>query len=456
MTTMFIQLRYVVYPLVLLQCCVFVVHAVENNIPPPDPDVPKAVEYMKDFVNQTTYFLAQGSACTNTWDRHLKYCVSNSTAAEEAAKEMKTLLEAVREAKKKDGGVVSEGGKKASAEVRKVLGDVLEKMKAKKGVVAKARAEVENTRRLFEICRITYVNMGDWIGGRHDSARPYYFGLIEEENRRKPTNDLEVLYRRGKSSEESLLQLYATLDRFTLKSRAHTGEVNGHVVKAQAAMEEAYRGLAAVKELVDEGEVQFKNDVEKLRDIVKPLEQAGESGGAAGTGGPSVGDTEVPKSSMVSTGGGMIAPVRLDPSNTSGVVEELEEEKKKETKRVVQEKKEEERRLLSEAEERERQRKAEADKRIAEERSREEEKKRLAEKEELAAKERERVAEAQQRAEEERKKLEKLAEEEKARKAKEELAKNTKRRKDGTSSPALMHRSLLLLLLCVLGYTLVC
>ncbi|ORC83553.1 uncharacterized protein TM35_000651150 [Trypanosoma theileri] len=482
MTTMFIQLRRVVFPLALLLCWLCTVHAQETKgadqgvtgggavveinrekamrafwgIPNRTRDEIKDDESLKNVyegfwmaawnvimaVNGSDVLFANGTTCAAEWE---KVIAANKKMVEDAAEDTKKITKLIKDvdAIMKEDWVKGDGKEKEKIlrlkittrddEFWKLVGEIREVLRETKGKVpdAVALSKIEEAEQTRLFCTIVDRNVKYRLQelDKHLEALNFTSGGEFVKSR----TAVEVK-NAGDGVREVLHNVTNIIANATVHNRFAVGEAKDRVKAWRRAFEliELVGGMKDVEPVVGgkQGELEaIKGEVEERRQTIERLVNG------------SVDETKARGEKAVKE-----------------VNDRIEKASAVEVRRVeadVERVAEDERR------------KAEERKRAEEERKREaeQEKIRLAKEQEKirrAKEEREREArnrEQKAREEEERRALDekarKAVEEEKAKRMAEEKAKKAKS-KDGSSSPALVHSSLLLILLCVLGCALVC
>ncbi|ORC91893.1 uncharacterized protein TM35_000041070 [Trypanosoma theileri] len=464
MTTMFVQLRGVVYLLVLLQFCVCVCLA---GVSGAKSEVEQAEGGLKRWLEDVEKQLPGAKSCQNVWEEHNKKYKEQADRVVNLTKEMEEIVRKTKELGKKWEPSGSSVAEQADAEEMIAFVDTVSKnVSENKKVIAAARLTVEEARKLVD-CTTFLGNLEDLITDNKKENLNYWKGELEEEIKKSLTierqESIRELIRKSKETEDDVGKLVDKLRLNKVRSAGYSREVIMNLGNATDAVQTAVEKFESLKEEVEKKKSGFKEKVDELRktrvsvtarrqiSTVEPKVSSNESGEYPAkevewkaTAGGSSGASPVTGASGREYG---------VPLNTNEIVQKLNEEVEKE-KKILEQKKIEEKKALEE--------KIKAEIR----RKEEEERARLAAEEERAAKERARVAEEEKKAAEEkarqdeeraRMEAEKKAKEEKARLEAERLAKEkAKQKKKDGSSPALVHSSLILLVLSVLGCTLVC
>ncbi|ORC90254.1 uncharacterized protein TM35_000093040 [Trypanosoma theileri] len=443
MTTMFVQLRRVVYLLVLLQCCACVVHADD------DAEKKSAVNFLKGWIEGAEKHLGEGRSYQDLWDTTVVTCAKKADEAKKVAEKTIKLVDGiVAEEKNHPGGFFKPS---VSEELANLVENASREVEENSRVFREAMDTVEKARKLVLWSSGAMQNMQDMLETQNNS-RVYYTGVLKgipEDNR---TEEQELLIERSERIYNEINGVYQHLLVISKRSIACSRETNQRVMETKNKMHKAVKLFEGMKEKFDmrtgdvEGNVREYDEAvrESLKDDLKK-EPAHEE----------TSKDIVGRASESTIGGASPLATKNRTVDTTDLKEKLEEEKKKEEERLEQKKKEEEQEVKKRIEER----------KMAAERRRKEEERQKQAAAAAAAAEAQRVKEEEERKERE-KQAQKVREEkakrdaeEKARleaerKAREEEAK--KKKKDGSSSPALVHSSLILLVLSVLGCTLVC
>ncbi|ORC81419.1 uncharacterized protein TM35_001171010 [Trypanosoma theileri] len=485
MTTMFIQLRRVVYLLVLLQSCICVVYAqvfresknemkhlggeeavvdrakaAETFLAIPNytdeeletdgvlgvsgnSEMLRAVRYALRDVRGAEAHFNNGMACRAEWEKVL---ASNKKAVEDAREATRSIgalvakIEEKRNRSVKEKIVLKDIGtlefKKLVEDIRNVLKENKDKTPNGEMVFKVARADQAE-----RVCKTIRIEIDRVMGILKQRMEEVTFDKGEYEK----SDKAKEVRKAAEKVRETLQNVTHLIGNTTVRDNFLMGEA-----KAQLRLwEKAYTELAILgkMELTREG-VDTPTEIEKEIDgVLLELKK----------------DIEEPKkvfSDLASkTNETTVASMNeIDRNVKEGVEVEIKAETtrmKEEKERVLEERrrKEEEARRIAEKARRD----EEERKRIAEERRAKEEAKRAAERLRVAEEE-ERMAAEKVKEDEARKAAEKVKEDE-AKLASEEARKRAeaaKKKEDSSSSPSLVHGPLLLLLLCVLGCTLVC
>ncbi|ORC91896.1 uncharacterized protein TM35_000041100 [Trypanosoma theileri] len=502
MTTMFVQLRRVVCLLVLLHFCTSVAYAsgdagtedvarakAETKIKVAVLDPEKAWETYLDIPNFTEEdlkgdaFLGKeenkelrrtvwnalvtvknseihfknGTACMTEWKKVVEANEKTVKDAEKATEKIKDLIkriEEVAEFEPVDGDVNKKkmklGGKCKDATLKKLLQDIPGVLKDTRGGAPKAEAvfKIAEANQTEILCKATRSNVDDVLRNLEQKID----GITTFVGDYDRSDKAMLVKRAAEGINASLRNVTALIDNVTVQDRFAVGKAVAQV----EIWKQAYAELAQLADLggaepgSTDGSCNIKEGVTQLEEIrrlinepKKEMDDAMVKVGADGAEGAQSKDTKEKKKEYA-------RQVMKNVTETiKGVTMGMEREKE----RVAQEKarREEEARIAAEKEAARRAREekrrqaaaaaAEAQrvKKEQERKKREEEAERTAEKARLAAAQKAREEEARRVA---------------AEKAKKE-AEKAKKKNDG-SIPALLHSSLILLVLCLLGCTLVC
>ncbi|ORC84359.1 uncharacterized protein TM35_000461780 [Trypanosoma theileri] len=463
MTTMFIQLRRVVYLLVLLQCCVCVSYADPSGRVAADglkrdeevldehQDVLAAENKARAWINTVDEHLAEGRGYSAVWEEVVNSTNASSQLANSTAMAVKELVEEL------DKKAVVKGGTK----YKMVDGD---ENKIKE-LVQKIKEAVTNTEsRVYEVWGARWHGLPS-LGTLEDAVRDfnetreYYLRKLAEANVTYWTPDKIKI---AKDSNKTYHELFAITEKYVKLnglSIVTESEVRGRIKEVQNTMEGVKNKLTEIKTNKVEGDAgKIDGILSAIKEIDTPCKNVLKAVDARPIG------TAKPKK-------GVTIGVRMK-AEKKRIKELIPVERKAEADRLAKE--EQARKDEAARQERERQEKLKEEQRLARERERmaQEEMER---KKKAAAEEAEKRKADEKRAEEEKAKQdqERKEAEEKAQGAREALKKKEKeqleraaeeakkkaeatKRNDNSYSPALAHSPLLLLLLCVLGYTLVC
>ncbi|ORC85782.1 uncharacterized protein TM35_000332390 [Trypanosoma theileri] len=464
MTTIFVQLRRVVYVLVLLQLCACVVCADDTE----KKEGEKHAEKIKEWLKKVDEQVPGATACQKVGERNNEKYADVATNVWNIAKEVKESANTTRDLVKR----VDEGDE-VKRKLNEQVGVVSEKVKKSKEVIATARSALQEARVLVG-CTAFLGNLRDLRSEKSKNDLKFYTDDLEEKNRKFDRLEWGDLINRTRKTEREVDLLVQNLTFSLKRSRGISNEVARSLGDALSAAEEAVRRFENVREKVNKTHRDYDQKVEEIKsEMVTAM--------------PVIGDKKITKAvpSLIpekegenatkevgwkettdaNVGASPVTGARVreypDQVNASKIVNELnrvlEEEKENLKQKKMEEQKAFEEKKKAEIRRKEEERRAEEKVR----RAKEEKARQVREEQEKKAREekaRREKAEAEKLAEEKKRKQEKQAEEEKARKAKEgaERAKNAKNKKDGSVRLALMHSPLLLLLLCLLGCTLVC
>ncbi|ORC85776.1 uncharacterized protein TM35_000332330 [Trypanosoma theileri] len=424
---------------------------------------------MEDWLKEVDVQYPGAKTCQRVGDDNNKKYAEIATKVRKVADGLKQGADTTMDlVKKLNKSVESVSREKIERELRKHVDVMTTEVQKSKEAIDKAR-EARDEARVLVGCTVFLGNLEELRSEKKKEALKFYTDDLEEKNSVFKLLEWRDLINRTRAKEAEVDMLVQNLTFALKRSRGISNEVAQSLVTAvtaaEAAVERFEKAKGKVKVPDAGGEYDVK--VESLRGEKDTAMQVKKEGQIPNKN-PSLIPDENKKNETKEPRWGETVGSNVGASPVTGarIREHPEKEKiseiAKELNRVLEEEKQnlkqkkiEEKKAFEEMKQAEIRRKEE-------ERLAEEEKARL-EREALGKKAREERARqeratAEKLAEEERKKQEKLAEEEKARKAREaELAKNAKKKKDGSSSPALVHSPLLLLvLLCVLGCTLVC
>ncbi|ORC83566.1 uncharacterized protein TM35_000651280 [Trypanosoma theileri] len=467
MTTMFIQLRRVVYLLVLLHFCTCVGFADDDD---KKKNGEKHAEKMVDWLNKVDVQYPGAKTCQRVGDSNNEKYAEIATKVWKVADDLKQSADKARKLVKE----LNESDEGRHGDIARQLNEhvdvVTTRVEESKEVIAAAREAREEARVLVG-CTVFLGNLQDLRSENKKEALKYWTRELEEKNKELKLLEWGDLINRTRAKEAEVDMLVQNLTFSISRSRGISNEVAQSLAKAVAAAEEAVDRFEKVKENVNVSNTRgdYGPKVEKLKNEMnttmgvkekKMIPDKDPSVNLVNGGDITTKEAKWKDTVELNVGASPVtgALVREHPKKgkDSTIAKELnrvlEEEKENLKNKKIEEKKAFEEMKRAEIRRKEEERRAEAERK----RRAEEEKARL-EREKQEKKAREEKA-RQERAEEERKKREKLAEEEKERKAKEdaERAKNAKKKKDNSVRLALMHSPLLLLLLCFLGCTVVC
>ncbi|ORC83133.1 uncharacterized protein TM35_000781010 [Trypanosoma theileri] len=450
---MFVQLRRVVFLLVLLQCCACVAYAqVEFDH---DKEATRTKNNLQTAVSDAYVMLAEGRSCLSFLKNEMKDSNESVLYAKKVAEDTVGILDGI-EGKKNDRGKIQI----LLDKVRTAMGDTEDALRsatiavgrkraanqachASRGNVAHVLSELEKKRQGLE----SYMTKGDvWYGNeeckqlvmnstkvhgelQNVSAQIYQLNWNGVNTMTEEVKTLEGAIKTLNDAKKKLETLATSLER----ERTDVGRIGAiqNVTKVMG-------------EVANNGEVQLKVVSQKPKTDMKGNEVI--EGVTVKEGDTLKKIDQEKKKQMV------VKAVQLKEEIFKGAKEHLRQREEVEKQHIVETiqaeekaKKERERRVAEEKKKKEEERKKieEQQRRVEEEKKRVEEKKKKAEEEKRKDEERKKL-------EEEKKKIE-----EQKRKAEEEKTKPVMK-KDGSSGPAFVHSPLLLLLLCVLGCTLVC
>ncbi|ORC82113.1 uncharacterized protein TM35_000971010 [Trypanosoma theileri] len=462
MTTMFVQLRGVVYLLVLLHCCVYVAYAVPTEganggdggadgdgtvVERTEHDEVVAAENTAEaWMKKVSEYLAAGKGYSSVWEGIVNSSNESSKLAKSTALEFKKLVEEVesKTAGKGDATHKLEDGEKDKIE------ELVQKVKK---AVDNTSSYVEDTlwaKQMGSLSRDTWVDAVN----RFNQSRLYYLSKLAEPNKTYWTREKIKLARISNKT-------YHELETITVKYGKLDGLSTRSVIDGRERIEETKKTMEGVKLQLEGIKKKLKDDEAKIGGIVESVSKVVES------------CTNVEKVT-----GDWIKNRKLP--KKKNVVAKMEAERKRMEPLITAEIKAEEERMVQEEQakrdeaarlERERQEKLEEEQRLAKEQERlaqeEQERKKKAEEEEAERRkaDEKRAQEEKAKQDRERKDADEKAREALEKKEKEQLeraAEETKKKteaakkNDSSLGPALMHSPLQLLLLCVLGCTLVC
>ncbi|ORC87692.1 uncharacterized protein TM35_000201010, partial [Trypanosoma theileri] len=455
MTTMSIQLRRVVYLLVLLQCCACLAQEGANGVwgeaLDEHQDVLVAEKKAKAWMKKVSEYLAEGRSYSSVLEGVVNLSNESSKLANSTALDFKKLVEEVE--------------KKAMEKVEPKYKLEDDEKRTLEGLVQKVNKSVDDTGSLVNdtkwanyACSLSRDTLVNVLNG-FDGSRVYYLSKLAEPNKTYWTLDNVKLAR---ISNKTYHDVYALKEKYGVLADLSTRSVIEAMERmegVQKTMDEIKKKLENIKEKVVEGE---------LDGIVKLVDEVVNS-----------------CTPFVGVDKAWVEKRKL-PAKTN-VDAKMKAKKKEIEKQIPGEIEAEEKRMVQEEQakrdeaarlEKERLAKLEEDKRLAKE------KERLAQEELERKKKAEEDAEKRRTAEEagKRKADEKRAQEEKAKqdqerrdaeekarvalekKEKEQLERAAEearkkaeatKKNDNSHSPSLVHSPFLLLLLCVLGSTLV-
>ncbi|ORC82964.1 uncharacterized protein TM35_000801020 [Trypanosoma theileri] len=462
MTTMFVQLRGVVYLLVLLHCCVCVAYAVPTAganggdggadgdgtvVERTEHDEVVAAENTAEaWMKKVSEYLAAGKGYSSIWEGIVNSSNESSKLANSTALKVKDLLV---EVDKKSVEGCGANCKLAEGDEKKIKELVQEVKEAVDGT----GSYVEDT---LWAKHMGSLSCDTWVDAvnRFNQSRVYYLSKLAEPNKTYWTREKIKLARISNKT-------YHELETITVKYGELDGLSTRSVIDGRERIEETKKTMEGVKLQLEGIKKKLKDDGAKIGEIVESVSKVVES------------CTNVEKVT-----GDWIKNRKLP--KKKDVVAKMEAERKRMEPLITAEIKAEEERMVQEEQakqdeaarlERERQEKLEEEQRLAREQER------------LAQEELERKKKAEEEEAEKRKADEKRAQEEKAKqdrerkdaeeKAREALEKKEKeqleraaeeakkkaeaaKKNDSSLGPALMHSPFLLILLCVLVCTLVC
>ncbi|ORC91912.1 uncharacterized protein TM35_000041260 [Trypanosoma theileri] len=445
MAKMFVQLRGVVYLLVLVQCCVFFVHAQEEQTDPSGGEFGIAERKLQMWAAQSADLLADGRSCLSVWEKELNECNETYGRAKSVLEEAGDLDGKIEEIEKKTDTLNSTSP--ANGEeldlLQKLLGEAKETVRKTHDAVDKTVSAIRKTRTARQFCEVTLGNVDDVLKQLH-SAQTYYSHTLEEYKRTFETEDRIQLNKNSSKTYKELDMVRANLTWLVVRTRFVVGDADAKVDAVKKTMNGAKMKLGridvAIANLLQKRqESPDKNKIEVIKSEVEVVRDAART------------DTMNTIVSIMREED----PRDEDRKVIKDITEKLKKERGANLLSIQQARKAEEERLAEEKRQAEKQKKEQEDRAKEEAKRIEEEKKRKAE-EEKARQAAEKVAEeeAKRVVAEKAKEAAESAREEQARQA----AEKAKKKKDGAVSPALMHIPLILLvlLLCVLGSTLVC
>ncbi|ORC82530.1 uncharacterized protein TM35_000881090 [Trypanosoma theileri] len=436
---MFIQLRRVVYLLVLLQTSVCVVRAED------DAGHGKAVGSLKEWADEAEGRFARGKGYHEVWGTTVNACIKRANVAWDIASGTKEIVAEIINERAKEYPLrdhLLSLVKRATSEVNKNV-----------SVLNEAANAVEDARNLDRMSEDAIMKMRETLESQNKS-RNQNTEVLERVDEEKRSVEQDALIRRTRRVYNDMNEVYQKLLVIRRRSHACAREVSNGVIATKNRMLRALYLFGGVKEKLKIAPEEFGEEVTKynktllelLRDELVEIDSLKRDGSK---------EYVVGRASAKATAGAASDKVvKKKKSDTKKLEAEVTAAQEKEKESLERKKKEEEKEV----------------RRLHEERQRELERKKAEDEERKAAEERLKVQE-RKKAEEEKKKIKeeeaRKAKEEEARKAKEERAKQElerkareemekkKKKKDG-SSPALVHSPLLLLLPLVLCCTLVC
>ncbi|ORC81349.1 uncharacterized protein TM35_001191000 [Trypanosoma theileri] len=450
MTTMFVQLRRLVYLLVLLQCCMCVTHAEEDAVQK------KAEQFLEKWVSEWEEPLVEGKGYKEVWNATVESCITNAKAARKVADRVDNLRKYIVEQRlRRDKGLWSEGA--VRDKFVKLVKEAAEEVEKDLNVLQDAGVRVEEARYLVRMGGDAIDKMKVVWENRNNSRKQHTEVLkgVDEEKRSVAQG---ALIKRSKRVYDDMNQTYHELLVIKRRSIACAKELSNGVIVTKNKIYTAGKLMEEEKGRIPDEKMGYGVAVKKFAEAVKK----------------SLGEELVRVTyfnNKTKADGEMFVVGRTSASAFAGAVKhhetkrtaanktKLEAEvaaaREKARENMVRKKEEEEQevRSLHEEKQRERERKKaeEEEKRRKEQERKDAEERRKEQERKKAEEEVKRAKEAARKAKEEQ------AKQELEKKAKEEMEKK-KKKKDGSSSPALMHSPLLLLLvlMCVLGCTLVC
>ncbi|ORC82970.1 uncharacterized protein TM35_000801080 [Trypanosoma theileri] len=462
MTTMFVQLRGVMYLMVLLQCCVCVTQVLADR-----DDFLEAEKAVQKSVNHTEQFVPGVEACLHLWVTELPKCLQKCEEVKKIAPKVRSIVERIE---KDPSARVGEdvGAKKEKIIQQDVSGPIVELVEQAKKLVPEAgnaargcSGPVNKTKVRGRMCAVYADNLAPHVM-RFPQSLQYY------ENEMSYADDVE----KAREYLHSSYELYYMASNLTHNVSNQAGDIRRcgtfrdhdwrdvrdgvqklvrlltHHGGARLGEEEEAKWVEVSGPRDEENKTQVEQDMKDQakfgarKVVVKNEDESG-----IGEGG------------VRHYGGGGGSPANLiRPREIQGDIKEFKGDLERAVKEVALEKKLAAERDKKEREEQESARRAREEeerarkvREVEEKKAREEKEKKAREEQEREAKEREQRA----REEEKRRAAEKPRREE-VKRVVEKKAKNAKKKGDGSHSPALVHSPLLLLLLSVLGCTLVC
>ncbi|ORC87693.1 Autotransporter beta-domain protein [Trypanosoma theileri] len=431
MTTMFVQLRRVICLLVLLHCCFCAIEAEEGT------RVTRTELRIQTHLSLTDQFIVQGEFCLDEWKNRVKTNNDSYKAAEEATMKTMDILAEITKMKQKVEGVGSGNKDVVIGEVDQVVKRVGERLRETNEVVKAAKTAVSNTRQVKAYCVNERGNLKS-AAEQIVKLKYYYEEALQEQEVQhgvKKTLENEERFAKLDDAHGIVTKLVGDIDAYAAQNHLSLFDAGARIDNATKAVNDTLNALVGLNTTLEDVKKKLEGDDSKINATEKAI-------------------TDVKKTIKVDT-------LAVKPSLTANDYGTgLKGEMEKGLERLAKEREEMTRRR---AEERERKAREERE-RLAAEKARiakEEQERLAAEKARIAREEQERLAAEKARIA--REEQERLAAE-KARIAREEQerldaekAKGAKKKKDNSHSPALVHSSLILLvLMCVLGYTLVC
>ncbi|ORC85716.1 uncharacterized protein TM35_000331730 [Trypanosoma theileri] len=472
---MFVQLRRMVYLLVLLQWCVCVSYATCN-----DSDLVDSDKMLGTLRNEANGYIVEGRVCMAEMAERVRMCNESEVNATRIAEEAANSVNEV-------GVLVVGGGDTTSGEVitKEKIDDLEVKVKLAEKNVQETWKAVEESAKLMHLTDLAkwscFASLGNLRAtvGRINDSRVYFDYVMGSGPGECVTEEREQLKKDLKNitDELSLMEVkmkWGFRDAVDVKKTAVEGMNAAKKVMSDTVTKYNEILVKMTEKLAKKS--QDGEDMKKLSDIQeavntskKSLDTIVNQSEASTKSRRLLSDVSV-KVVNETRGSESVTFLQLIRESPNDPLENLKERasaelkvklrnaEKEETERIkrVKQAEAERIRLAKEREERERARALDREKRLAKEKQERE----RAEAEKLDEEEKRREqekAESERRVKEEETKRERLAEDVKARKEKEEkLAKRAKGRKDGSNGPTLDPCPLLLLLMCVLGCTFVC
>ncbi|ORC91873.1 uncharacterized protein TM35_000054690 [Trypanosoma theileri] len=429
MTAMFVQLRRVVYVLLLLHVFAGRVQAATGQptltcTRERENDLKFAEKRMKESWESPGTPLVGGKACLEVWEREVKACNDNHAAMEIALNATTEVVESVKKFRGGKGDKNQESCRQTN--VQEYLRKFDQMKKNYDAAVPKAKELAENAVEAGRKCFTYTGNLAEPARQLREALAWYKEMVLNDEEYRGC----------GLESRGDILEDY------TGKSR----EMD-EVLKNLTVMK-GYTQVCGLASKRDVGDPLRKKYDEFLllcpQDLVSKQKPVFES---------------QKKEEIVSDKGPKSRREGEEYLVKQKALKKFEEKFKPLEDKYTEERKQDEERRKAEAEARklkraqEKQAAIERARREQEEMAAQEEAKRLAEKK----KEEETKRLAEKKKEEEKRRAEERKKEEESKRIAEEQAKKAKMKKDGSNGPALVHSPLLLIvLLCVLGCTLVC
>ncbi|ORC81345.1 uncharacterized protein TM35_001201070 [Trypanosoma theileri] len=448
MATMFIQLRRLVYLLVLLHCCVCVVRADGEDTK--EERYREKVWHLRNTTIRAYARLVEGRGCLNAWREMVRTSNESYKRAHSAAKLTEEIAAKVKVMKEKLEASAStftgwEDVGSLLDEVKETTSDVEERIK-------EAERKALSIKRAGDFCKVEYDNAVNVMDELY-KAQYMYEELFEPG--RKPKSEWTKDDRLVENSTDTHGQIKKFIAEFDLfRGEAQVSKVNA-LIQVKEAKDSIEKTAKRFKELKEEIEKSSRDGDEKLKSsrVKDKVTEMAEAVAKAGK------IEEPKKKELLSAAVYNVTLMEEREKAVRLVADEvvgIHREKAERARRAAEEAQRERERAQREEEERER--------RVAEEAQREKERvqKEREERErkvaEEAQRERERARKvAEEEALRERERARKVAEDE-AQKESERRMVEGKKKKDNSVGPALVHGPLLLLLvlMCVLGYTLVC